>query len=230
MQGATERPDGIDLVIFDCDGVLVDSERLTVRIESRLLGELGWPLTEAEVVERFVGRSNRYMLSEIERELGRPVPEWTPMYRAEQRRSFDEELTAVEGALEALAQVEAWDLRTCVASSGTHEKMEHTLAITGLWDRFEGRIYSATQVAEGKPAPDLFLFAAQQMGASPAGCVVVEDSPFGIAAAVAAGMRSVAYATPLIAADKLTDATAVITDLAALPQALAGLPPAGGAG
>jgi HAD superfamily hydrolase (TIGR01509 family) len=228
MGGATGRPEGIGLVVFDCDGVLVDSERLTVRVEARLLAELGWPVTEAEIVERFVGRSNAVMLAEIEAQLGRPVPEWTELYTAAQQVAFEAELVPVDGVVAVLDELDGWGVPTCVASSGTHDKMAVTLGLTGLWARFDGRIFSATEVAHGKPEPDLFLHAADRMGVVPAECVVVEDSPYGVAAARAAGMRCIALASPLVAADRLVGpGTTVISDLAALPATLATLGVAG---
>src|SRR6187200_282154 len=130
-----------DLVIFDCDGVLVDSERLAVQVESRLITSLGWELSPDDVLERFVGRSDEHMLGEIETALGRAVPEWPELYRGALFASFEEELTAVPGVAEA---IDALDSATCVASSGTHEKMALTLGLTGLLGRFEGRIFSTT--------------------------------------------------------------------------------------
>ena len=127
----------IELVIFDCDGVLVDSEPIAVRIEARLITALGWPLNEADVLERFVGRSDNYMLSEIERVLGHPVPDWQTRYEHDLHQAFRTELTAVDGIETALDHI---DLPTCVASSGTHAKMALTLGLTGLADRFTGRI------------------------------------------------------------------------------------------
>ena len=207
----------IELVVFDCDGVLVDSERLAVRIESQLLGELGWPLTEDEVLDRFVGRSDAHMIAQIEAQLGRPVPEFTEQYLARLHAAIDAELNAVPGVADALDRLDELGLATCVASSGTHEKMARTLGRTGLWDRFEGRIFSATQVEHGKPAPDLFLFAASRMGVAPSACMVVEDSRAGVAAARAAGMRSVGFAGGLTPAAWLEGpGTVVIEDMAAL--------------
>lgn len=207
-----------ELVIFDCDGVLVDSERLCVRVEAELLTDLGWPIGVPEVVERFVGRSDASMHAEIEATLGRPVPEWHDRYEAALHAAFQSELRPVDGIMTALDEI---DVATCVASSGSHDKMRLTLGLTGLWDRFSGRIFSATEVAEGKPAPDIFLHAAKQMGVDPASCVVVEDSPFGVQAADAAGMRCIAYASGLIPVERLcgTGAT-VIDDMAALPTYL----------
>jgi HAD superfamily hydrolase (TIGR01509 family) len=221
---AEEGDPPVALVIFDCDGVLVDSERLAVRVESRLITDLGWPLSEADVIERFVGRSDAHMLGEIERELGRPLPEWQARYEAELHAAFREELAPVDGIESALDAIEAIPLRTCVASSGTHDKMRLTLGLTGLRARFEGRIFSATEVAHGKPAPDLFLHAASSVGVEPARCVVVEDSPAGVAAARAAGMRCLAYAGGVNAADRLAGAdTTVFGEMADLPDLLAGL-------
>lgn len=216
--GSAER---VGLVIFDCDGVLVDSERLSVRTEVQLLGELGWSVSEDEVIERFVGRSDAHMLSVIESQLGRPVPEFMTQYRERLFAAFDRELTAVPGVVAALDRIEGLGLATCVASSGTHDKMARTLGCTGLLDRFDGRIYSATQVAHGKPAPDLFLFAAASMGVDPGECVVVEDSRYGVEAARAAGMRSVGFAGGLTPGEWLEGpGTVVIEDMAQLPDAL----------
>ena len=207
-----------ELVIFDCDGVLVDSERLAVRVESRLITELGWALTEADVLERFVGRSDAHMKGEIEAALGRAVPEWDEQYRDRLYAAFHEELTAVAGVAGAIDAITDLDLATCVASSGTHDKMALTLGLTGLHDRFDGRIFSTTEVANGKPAPDLFLHAAERMGADPERCVVVEDSRSGVEAARAAGMHAFGYAGGLTPPDWLEGpATTVFTDMADLP-------------
>lgn len=199
-------------MIFDCDGVLVDSERLSVRIESQLLDEMGWSITEAEVLDRFVGRSDAHMLSVIEEQLGRPVPEFLPTYRERLFAAIDRELEPVPGVVDALDRIERRGLATCVASSGTHDKMSRTLGRTGLLERFDGRIFSATQVERGKPAPDLFVLAARSMGVEPARCVVVEDSRAGVAAARAAGMRSVGYAGGLTPRGWLEGPDTVVID------------------
>lgn len=207
------------LVIFDCDGVLVDSERITVRLEVQILAELGWPLTEAEIVERFLGRTEAYMTEQIEAHIGRPLSGgWsetmTPIYR----RAFADQLNPVDGIVEALDRI---TLQTCVASSGTHDKMRFTLGLTGLYQRFEGRIFSATEVAHGKPAPDLFLHAARQLGVEPAECAVVEDSTSGVQAARTAGMRTFGYAGGLTPASRLEGPdTVVFDDMRALPDLL----------
>jgi HAD superfamily hydrolase (TIGR01509 family) len=209
------------LLIFDCDGVLVDSERIAVRIDARVLAALGWHLTEAEIVERFMGRSQQYMVGEIESHLGRPLPpEWEDEFLDLYRVAFEAELRPVDGIVDALDRIR---VPTCVASSGSHAKIEGSLRLTGLWDRFEGRIFSRDDVARGKPAPDLFLFAASTMGIEPARAVVVEDSPYGIEAAIAAGMPALGYAGGLVPPERLAGATRVFTDMRDLPTLLEGL-------
>jgi len=215
----TSRGRPIELVIFDCDGVLVDSERLAVQIDVRVLAELGWVLSEREVIERFVGRSDEFMAAEIEAHLGRPLPEdWQDAFQHLYREVFAARLAPVDGIVEALDRI---TLPTCVASSGSHEKMRYTLGLTGLWDRFAGRIFSASEVARGKPAPDLFLHAAARMGVDPAACAVVEDSRYGVAAARAAGMLALAYAGGVTAAEHLRGPdTLVFDDMRELPALL----------
>jgi HAD superfamily hydrolase (TIGR01509 family) len=205
------------LVIFDCDGVLVDGEQLAVAIDVRAIGALGWPITEAEVVERHLGRSNADVLADIAEHIGRPVPaDWDEAWNAEYRRVFDEQLEAVPGVAEAIKVLAAEGFQTCVASSGSHEKMKRSLGKTGLWDFFAGRIFSATEVARGKPEPDLFLYVAKQNGLPPGRCVVVEDSQYGVAAAKAAGMKAIGFAGGITPMTHLVAADVVITDMADL--------------
>jgi HAD superfamily hydrolase (TIGR01509 family) len=209
----------LELVIFDCDGVLVDSERLAVRTEAAILASLGWPLTEDEIVERFVGRSARYMHAEVERHLGRPV-DWEDEFERRYRTVFEQELTPVDGIVAAL---DAIDLPVCVASSGSHDKMAFTLGLTGLYDRFAGRIFSADEVPLGKPAPDVFLLAARRMGMASRRTAVVEDSTSGVAAGRAAGMRVFAFAGGVTPADRLTGPGVVVfDDMRMLPGLLTG--------
>jgi HAD superfamily hydrolase (TIGR01509 family) len=209
----------IELVIFDCDGVLIDSERLAVKVDVLVLRELGWPLSEAEVVERFVGRSDRDTQAVIEAHLGRRLPiDWEEQVQPLYRRAFEVNLAPVEGVLETLDQI---TLPSCVASSGTHEYLRYPLGLTGLYERFEGRIFSAEDVAAGKPAPDLFLYAADRMGVDPGACVVVEDSNSGVEAARAAGMRVLAFAGGLTPAELLDGPeTIVFDDMGRLPALL----------
>ena len=209
-----------ELVILDCDGVLVDSERIAVRVESRYLTELGWPLTEAEIMERFTGRTDAYMDEAIEAQLGDRLPEgWKDQFQRRYREAFAADLQPVDGVVEALDQI---SVPTCVASSGSHDKLRLTLGHTGLYGRFQGRIFSGYEVANGKPAPDLFLHAAARMGADPAGCAVVEDSRWGVEAARAAGMRAFGYAGGLTPPEYLEGhGTVVFEDMRELPRLLA---------
>ncbi|WP_190016778.1 HAD family hydrolase [Streptomyces lucensis] len=214
----------IELVIFDCDGVLVDSERIAARVQVTLGAELGWPLTEGEVVDRFIGRSHAAIREQVAARLGEEIAAvWSERFERLHREAVDTDLAPVAGLPEALDAI-TW--ATCVASSGSHEKMRHTLGRTGLYDRFAGRIYSATEVARGKPAPDLFLHAARQMGADPAACVVVEDSRPGVQAARAAGMRAFGYAGGLTPADRLRGpGVTVFHDMRELPVLITGAQP-----
>lgn len=212
-------PGSVQLVIFDCDGVLIDSDRLTIKVDVSVLHDLGWPLSEAEVIDRFVGRSDRDAQAEIEAHLGRKLPAgWNEHVERLYQEAFAAELTPVAGVLEALDRI---DLPTCIASSGTHEHLRYTLRLTGLYERFAGRIFSAEEVARGKPAPDLFLHAARRMGANPADCVVVEDSRFGVQAAREAGMHALAFAGGLTSAELLEGPdTEVFEDMRELPRLL----------
>jgi HAD superfamily hydrolase (TIGR01509 family) len=205
-------PDPIDLVIFDCDGVLVDSEKLSIDVDRRVLADLGWSLSHDEILHRFVGRSSAHFRSEVEAHLGRPLPDdWETPYQPWYLDAFERELTAVAGVEAALDEIAT---ATCVASSGTHAKIRRTLGLTGLLPRFEGRIFSADDVANGKPAPDLFLHASERLGVTPERCVVVEDSRFGVRAARAAGMRVFGYAGGLTPADWLRNEGAIVfTDM-----------------
>lgn len=178
----------IELVIFDCDGVLVDSERIALRVQVSLGAEPGWPLTEDDVVSRFIGRSSASIREQVAARLGQGTAAlWWERFEELHREAVDTALSPVDGLPEAL---DAITLPTCVASSGSHAKMRHTLGRTGLYERFAGRIHSATEVARGKPAPDLFLHAARRMGVAPSACAVVEDSEPGVQAARAAWMRA----------------------------------------
>jgi HAD superfamily hydrolase (TIGR01509 family) len=199
-----------ELVIFDCDGVLIDSERLAVKIDVEVLRELGWTLSEAEVIDRFVGRSDRDTQAAIEAHLGRKLPDsWPEQVQSLYRNVFADELVPVAGVLDALEQI---TIRSCVASSGTHDYLRYTLELTGLYERFAGRIFSAEDVARGKPAPDLFLYAAGRMGAEPDECVVVEDSRSGVEAARAAGMRVLGFTGGLSPAELLEGPNTVLFD------------------
>jgi HAD superfamily hydrolase (TIGR01509 family) len=175
-----------ELIIFDCDGVLVDSEVISCRAHAEVLTRHGYPITAEEVFHRFLGRSTRQANLEIEAELGRSLPaDFHTQLQDELFRSFEVDLQAVPYIRVALDQITR---PVCVASSGSPQRMRVSLGRTGLYDRFAPHIFSAQQVKNGKPAPDLFLFAAAQMEATPERCIVIEDSVPGITGAREAGM------------------------------------------
>jgi len=214
----TER---FDLVIFDCDGVLVDSERLSIRLDVELLATLGWPMAEDEVVERWVGRTEAAMRAEIEEHLGRSVEAEWAAFSERYVEAFAAELEPVDGVADAVDAVQAAGLATCVASSGDLGKIRRNLAKTGLLHRFDGRLFSADDVEHGKPAPDLFLHAAAAMGVAPGRTAVVEDSVHGVVAGVAAGMAVFAYAGGVTPASRLARPGVTVFDsMADLPGLL----------
>ncbi|MGJ8655326.1 MAG: HAD family hydrolase [Akkermansiaceae bacterium] len=181
-----------DLIIFDCDGVLVDSERITCTVLSAMLNELGLQATMETTYQEFVGNSLDRCITIIEEKLNHPIPTtFVPEFKQRQKEALTQSLKAVDGIKEALAQI---TLPTCVASSGDHEKMKTTLGVTGLLPHFEGRITSTTEVAHSKPAPDVYLLAASKMQTTPDRCAVVEDTVIGVKAAIAAGMTVYGYA------------------------------------
>ena len=209
-----------ELIIFDCDGVLVDSEPIAIRVDALMLARVGMPLPESEIVERFVGRSPAVMREALEEHLGRRLPaDWDAEFRRLYDEAYAAELQPVPGIQDAL---DAITLPTCVASSSDPGPLRHKLELTGLYGRFAGRIFSATQVRNGKPAPDLFLLAAERMGARPEACAVVEDSRYGVQAARAAGMDAFAYAGSVTPAAMLEGSrTTVFDDMRRLPALLA---------
>ncbi|HEY3909230.1 MAG TPA: HAD-IA family hydrolase [Stellaceae bacterium] len=181
----------VDLVIFDCDGVLIDSELLSVRADAASFSEVGIAITAEEISERYSGLSHSEMLADVAARYGPSLP---PNFRERHRRRlreiFEAELVAIAGVdavLDALARP------VCVASSSSPERLYHALSLVGLYDRFAPNVFSARMVARGKPAPDLFLYAAAQMGAAPERCLVIEDSLAGVEAAGAAGMTAIEF-------------------------------------
>lgn len=180
------------LLIFDCDGVLVDSEILAIRAEERVLAEVGMAMTADEIADTCVGLSYPSMMALLEERFGRPVPDGLEeRIQIEAKANFESDLTEVAGIGQLL---EDSSMHRCVASSGTPERISLSLNTTGLIDQFEDdAIFSAVLVENGKPAPDLFLYAANVMGFEPARCIVVEDSPYGVEAARSAGMTPVGF-------------------------------------
>lgn len=210
-----------ELAIFDCDGVLVDSERIANQVFAARLRELGLQLTLDDMFERFVGHTMPECLRIVAGLLGREPP--AGFLEDLQRRTFaafERELRPVEGVVEALEAIQS-RLATAVASSGDHDKLRHTLGLTGLWPRFEGRIFSTVDVPHAKPQPDVYLHAARTLGFEPSRCVVIEDTPIGVAAGVAAGMRVLGYARHTPAAQLLAaGALEVFDDMRGLPSRL----------
>jgi len=208
-----------DLVIFDCDGVVVDSERLVFDVFGSFIRSLGVHLTDAETREQFLGRSLADCMAIVELLRGTPAPAGAPeRYMADRDRVLRERVEPVVGIRDVLATLE---IPFCIASSGGHDKMRITLGATKLMPLFEGRLFSATEVPRAKPAPDIFLFAAERMGATPARTVVIEDSVNGVLAGCAAGMTVFGY-VDLTPAAKLAEAgaTRTFTDMRELPALL----------
>ena len=184
------------LVIFDCDGVLVDSETISNDVLARMLSEEGLPTTLAESRRDYQGLLLSEVVERAEQKLGHPLAtDWLAQYERSRTEAFQHALEPVPGAAEAVEAVRAAGVGACVASQGKLEKTRLSLEITGMRGLFpEQALFSAYDVPRGKPYPDLFLHAAATMGADPARCVVVEDTPSGVMAGVSAGMRVLGYA------------------------------------
>ena len=181
-------------VIFDCDGVLVDSELIASRELAAYLTDLGRPTTGQDCRDNFTGLSLKSVAAKVHELWGLTLPDdFVADLRRRDFHAFERDLKIVPGVAEVLDALDSGGVGYCVASSGTPEKIHHSLTITKLLDRFNGHLFSAAQVANGKPAPDLFLHAARLMGVPPESCTVVEDSPAGVAGAKGAGMRVLGF-------------------------------------
>ncbi len=166
-----------DLVIFDNDGVLVDSEPVANAILAELLTGYGLAVTTEECIERYLGNTLGRVRDLVEAELGRPIPDdFEATYRAAVYPRLAESVVAIAGVAQVLDRLDAAGMASCVASSGIHQRIQITLTTAGLIGRFQGRLFSAEDVGRGKPAPDLFLHAASTMGVEPNRCAVVEDA------------------------------------------------------
>jgi HAD superfamily hydrolase (TIGR01509 family) len=215
---------GMTLLIFDCDGVLVDSELLANAELADLLTRLGHPMSPQQALARFGGRRLQDVLTSAEALLSAPIPPDLAAQAGERLMArLRDELQPVAGVR---AAIEALGQPRCVASSSPRERLKLSLAVTGLAPLFGAHVFSADQVASGKPAPDLFLLAARTLGARPADCIVVEDSALGIQAARAAGMAAIGFAGASHATAELTEqlgeagADIVIRAMSDLPQAV----------
>ena len=207
----------LDLIIFDCDGVLVDSETITNRIFARILNqEFDLNLTLQDMYDTFMGRCSQDCQQIIKKMTGRRwLPDLEKKYRREIADALAENVTAIQGVLPLLEKLQT---PYCVASNGTHQKMEITLGKAGLLPYLAENKFSATEVERGKPFPDVYLHAAESMGArNLQKCLVVEDTPVGVTGAVAAGMQVAGY-SELMSPEKLLEAGAhfVIKSMAEL--------------
>ena len=182
----TRVPRPFDLIIFDCDGVLVDSEPIANRVLTDQLEAIGLTMPEEEVMRRFVGLTREGDLALAEELLGRPLPaDFAPRWDAALVEALRSEVRAIDGVIDLIGRL---GIPFCVASNGTRDRLHLTLETAGLLPLFKGRIFCAADVARPKPAPDLFLHAAKTMGTPPARTAVIEDTPTGARAGVAAGM------------------------------------------
>ncbi|MEU6216548.1 HAD family hydrolase [Streptomyces sp. NPDC047022] len=210
-----------DLVIFDNDGVLVDSEPISNRVLAAYLTELGHPTTYEESIRDYMGSAMHRIHELIQERTGRRLPEdFDDVFHARVFAAFERELKPVAGVADVLEKLSADGVPYCVASSGSHERIRVGHRTTGLDRWFEDeRIFSSQDVGKGKPAPDLFLHAAERMEVAPERCVVVEDSPLGVQAAVAAGMDVYGF-TAMTPASRLAGASQLFTAMSGLVDRL----------
>ncbi|CCK28371.1 HAD-superfamily hydrolase subfamily IA [Streptomyces davaonensis JCM 4913] len=206
-----------DLVIFDNDGVLVDSEPISNRHLAAYLTELGYPTSYEDSLRDYMGSAMHRVHDLVEERTGERLPaDFDDVFHARVFAAFERELKPVVGAEGVLEKLAADGVPYCVASSGSHERIRVGHRTTGLTRWFEDeRIFSSQDVGRGKPEPDLFLYAAERMGVAPERCVVVEDSPLGVQAAVAAGMDVYGF-TAMTPASRLEGATGLFGDMGEL--------------
>lgn len=213
------------LVIFDCDGVLVDSERISNRVLAEMLTAEGLEMTMEESRARYQGRLLGEIAQSAEQVLGHTLGEgWIERYESERDVAFVRGLESVPGARQTVERVQACGIAACVASQGTLAKTRRSLELTGLRDLFaEDALFSAEFVSRGKPYPDLFLHAAARIGVPPPDCVVVEDTPSGVSAGRAAGMRVIGYAADADETALSSAGAEIVRSMAEVPGLL-GLP------
>ncbi|GCB47056.1 HAD family phosphatase [Streptomyces sp. NL15-2K] len=210
-----------EMVIFDNDGVLVDSEPISNRLLAAYLTELGHPTSYEDSIRDYMGSAMHRIHDLVHDRTGRRLPEeFDDVFHGRVFAAFERELEPVPGAVGVLEKLAADGVPYCVASSGSHERIRVGHRKTGL-DRWFGdeRVFSSQDVGRGKPAPDLFLYAAREMGVAPERCVVIEDSPLGVQAAVAAGMDVYGF-TAMTPAAKLAAATQLFSDMGELADLL----------
>ena len=206
-------------VLFDCDGVLVDSERLVCRVEAELLTRWGWPLSANEVRAQFQGRSFASIARSIEQKLAGKLPEdWMYLWAMETAELFRAELREISGVRAVLEQLVRQGTPIGVASQSPLPRVRISLGVCDLGRYFGTRVFSASMVARPKPAPDLYLHAAAELGQAPERCLVIEDSVSGVRAAVAAGMRVFGYAADADAEALAAEGARPFTDMAELSE------------
>jgi HAD superfamily hydrolase (TIGR01509 family) len=217
-----------DAVLFDCDGVLVDSEPITNGVLQEMLNELGWPLTREECMALFIGKAVKEERELIEQRTGRPLTdEWLAWFRERRNAALHERLTAIPNIHDAVRLIhDRHDARIACASGADRFKVELQLRKVGLIEFFDGRIFSGHELPRSKPAPDVYLAAAAALGVDPRRCAVVEDTITGVTAGVAAGATVFGYSPPEAGHDApqalmRTGAVQVFTDMAMLPELLA---------
>ena len=215
------RPIPFELVIFDCDGTLVDTERVGNQVIVESLEAMGHAITLDEALAAFAGRKMADTLGLIEERLGFPLPDtFLDQLRDDMAIAFEARLEAMPGVPEVLRFLKAAEIPRCVASNGPHEKMEVSLGVTGLLPYFGDAIFSAYDCKSWKPDPGLFLFAAKKSGHLPSSCAVVEDSAFGVQGGIAAGMTVFGYAPRHDGHDLERLGARVFHDMAELPRLL----------
>ncbi|NEA44927.1 HAD family hydrolase [Streptomyces sp. SID10815] len=210
-----------DLILFDNDGVLVDSEPISNRLMAEYLTELGHPTSYEDSLRDYMGAAMHRIHDLVLERTGRRLPDdFDDVFHARVFAAFERELKPVPGAAEVLEKLAAEGRAYCVASSGSHQRIRIGHRTTGLDRWFEDdRLFSSQDVGRGKPAPDLFLHAAERMGVAPERCLVVEDSPLGVQAALAAGMDVYGF-TAMTPADRLAGATELFADMGRLADLL----------
>lgn len=215
-----------DLIIFDCDGVLVDSEPISNRILAEDISRAGWEMTTEDSISRFKGGRLTEVKSTVEAHIGKSLGEtWINEHYERAFEAFRQEITPIPGVLELLVRLTDLEIPFCVASQGPVRKMEITLGKTGIWPFVDGHVYSADMVERPKPAPDLFLYAAGQENAAPKNCAVVEDSTTGVRAARAAHMRIIGFSPDSPSDLAAAGAESVISDMSKLLPVIVGETP-----
>ncbi len=186
-----------DLLIWDCDGCLIDSEWIGCQVEAEGFTKAGYPISTEEMIARFCGVSSAEVFNQVEAEIGVNIRHHEALENQDKvlKAAFEQHLKPIDGIHEALCELDSSfpNLRMCIASGSSMDRLEHTLKLTNLYERFENKYFSSDLVEKGKPAPDVFLKAASEMGAAPEKCVVVEDSHLGLQAARAAGMAALGF-------------------------------------